>query len=770
MPSSNRRIIKLALKGLLASTVLCFIAVAVAMFHLTFQIEKRFSGKRWNIPSRVYSDTTPLFPGQTINRDSFLMKLANLGYKRVETTLSEKGTFTETPQKISFFLKDTFLKHFDRRGFPISIYLDENLITSIQQNETGKMIDYLELEPEELMLFFGPEREKRLLVSINQVPLYLQHAVISAEDRKFYTHFGIDPSGMLRALYKNLKEGKVKQGGSTLTQQLAKNYFLTPERTIIRKIKEILISLIIEGLYEKNEILEIYLNEIYFGQNGSVAINGIGEASYFYFGKDVSQLSIDESAILAGLIKAPNLYSPYANITRCKKRRDQVLRSMMENGWLSDGELERSLNIPVTSLGYRRYGKKAPYFMDYLAHQLEKLYAPETLKNDGLSILTTLDTQVQTVTENALENGLHRIEASIPALKKDNPLEKLQGVVIVMQPRTGNIIAMVGGRDYSISQFNRAVYAERQPGSAFKPFVFLSALDYFYPSTILNNTELSYTIDGETWSPKNYSDKFPSSVSMRQALAFSLNLATVDLAIKTGIQHILDTSHLFGFSTRFDAYPSLALGAYEVIPLELATAYCVFAADGVLPCPLSVRKVMDANGTVIERQHMEIKSITSPEKSFLISSMLETAVKEGTGKSLNGCGISFPVAGKTGTTNNSRDAWFVGYTPDILALVWVGFDNGDSLLSTGAYAALPIWAELIRNIPQYISGKNFKIPEGIEKIVVCRDSGLPANKNSCIKTEEEVFLKENVPKKHCPLHKQKGMIDNLLDRIKQIIQ
>ena len=306
-----------------------------------------------------------------------------------------------------------------------------------------------------------------------------------------------------------------------------------------------------------------------------------------------------------------------------------------------------------------------------------------------------------------------------PSLKRSKPEERLQGAITVMQPKTGYILAMVGGRDYTQSQFNRITQARRQPGSAFKPLVFLTALEEFTPTYELSNEPKSYEIDGKVWQPQNYEPIPEKRVSLRSALARSINLATVDLAMQVGLDRVVSTATSFGFSTPLKPYPSLALGACEVVPLELARAYCAFAADGVLPYPLSLKAVLDEEGTILERRHMRIRSVVSPAKAFIMCSMLKSAVTEGTARSLKNMGIVVPVAGKTGTTNGFRDAWFVGYTPDILALVWVGFDDGSSIHVAGSAAALPIWAELIKSIPQYISGNCFKVPPGVVKRIVC---------------------------------------------------
>jgi penicillin-binding protein 1B len=721
--------------------------------YLSSHIDERFSGRRWSIPSRVFSDVTILYPGQKINRTLFYEKLRRLGYRVVSHEPSNKGEFRTLAASVELFLHDFEVPSRRREGMCVKIRFVKNLIESIINLNNGEPIPILELEPEEVMLFFGHNRERRRLISINQVPQHVIYAVLAAEDSRFYQHRGLDPMGILRALYTNLRHVSIRQGGSTITQQLAKNYFLTPERTFFRKLKELFMSLTMEIMYEKNEILEIYLNEIYLGQKASEAINGIGEASFFYFDKSVEELSLIEGATIACLIRGPNYYSPYVDKRRCKKGRNLVLYAMKDKGWISDEELGIALLAPVKAVGYESYGKKAPYFIDYLAYQLTMLYSQQDLSSLGLSIYTTLDTQVQVAAERALQKGLIRLEKSNITLNRQDPTKKLQGAVIVMQPKTGYILAMVGGRNYSASQFNRITQARRQPGSAFKPFVYVSGLDKFTPASILSNKPETYEVDGNVWEPKNYAPVPEEKISVRNALAKSINLATVDLAMHVGLDHIAATANLFGFSIPPNPYPSLSLGAYEVTPLNLARAYCAFAADGVLSFPLSLKEVLDENGKVLEQRHASIKRIISPAKAFIISSMLRSVVDEGTARSLKDMGILFPVGGKTGTTNEYKDAWFVGYTPDILALVWVGFDGGSSIHASGARAALPIWAELISTLPQFVSGNWFKVPPGVVKRTVCSESGQLAIKNRCPHQVEEYFLADNVPLDYCSIHR-----------------
>ena len=440
---------------------------------------------------------------------------------------------------------------------------------------------------------------------------------------------------------------------------------------------------------QEKEIFEIYLNEIYLGQKGSVSINGVGEAAFFYFGKPVENLSLAEAATIAGLVKSPGLYSPYVSETKCREQRNKVLHDMEKLGHITQKQMDGAATEPVKTVGFTAYGKKAPYFVDYVSKQLPALYSPKFLSSQGLSIYTTVDTQVQEAAENALERGLARLEKTYPSLRRSNSERKLQGAIIVMQPKTGYILAMVGGRDYSTTQFNRATQARRQPGSAIKPFVYVTGLDQFTPATVLSNEQKTYEVNGESWKPHGKSSDSGKGIRMRDALARSDNLATVDLAMKIGLDKIVDTVKAFQFSTPVKPQLSLALGAYEVIPLELARAYCTFASDGVEPYPLSLKTLVDENGNVLEQRHMIIQNIISPAKAYVMSDMLRSVVTEGTAKSAKNMGITFPVAGKTGTTNDYRDAWFVGYTPDLLVLVWVGFDNGESVSAEGAVAALP---------------------------------------------------------------------------------
>jgi len=740
-PSTFRRL-ALAAAGLLLAGLLLVAAYGAYLF---VHVEKRFAGRRWSVPSRVYADTTLVFPGMGVDRGLFLRKLERLGYRDVGQRPRRQGEMHRDGASLEIFLNDLATPGGAREGFRVRLRLAAGRVAGLRRVDTGEDLPLLELEPEEIALFFGPEREQRRLVALNQVPPHLIQAVLAAEDNRFHQHHGLDWRGILRAAAVNLRHGELRQGGSTITQQLAKNYFLTPERTLRRKLRELLLSLVIELRYSKEEILEIYLNEIYLGQKGSVSVNGVGEAARFYFNKPVDHLSLGEAATLAGLIRGPNAYSPFLHPERCLQRRGQVLDAMLAAGRIAEAEHAAALREPIRPAEYEGEPRLAPYFVDFLATQLTELYTPEALASLGLAIHTTLDTMVQEAAEQALERGLAALETEIPENRRDDPAARLQGAVVVMQPKTGAVLALVGGRRYGVSQFNRAVSALRQAGSTFKPFVYLTALDRFTPVSPLVNEPRTYTVDGKPWSPKNFGGFAKPRLSLREALARSVNQATVDLAMQVGLERVRETAAAFGFTTPLHTYPSLALGALEVKPLELARAYCVFAAEGLKPFPLALREVRDEGGAALERRHMTVERVISPAQAYLMTSLLESAVRDGTARGLADLGIVIPAAGKTGTTNDSRDAWFVGYTPDLLALVWVGFDNGDPLQASGARAALPIWAALVRAVPHRLSGMEFRLPPGVVERTVCGADGFPAVDGTCAESLQEVFLEDHLP-------------------------
>jgi len=753
------------LTGLLLVALVLAAGLGLYAWRTAAQVEERFAGRRWSLPSRVYSDSALLYPGQNQGQAQLTRRLTDLGYRRVGAAPDAPGEFRQpTSVLLEIYLRDLATPNRQREGFPLRVSFSGGRIAGLNRMDNGQALDLVELEPLEIMQFFGPERETRRLVALKDVSPHLGHAVLAAEDADFYRHSGIDPVGILRALWVNLTHGGIRQGGSTITQQLAKNFFLTPERTIVRKLREMLIALILEAKYDKDTILEIYLNEVYLGQKGSVAIGGVAEGAEFYFGCSPADLTPAQAALLAGLIRGPNVYSPHRHPEAARSRRDLVLEAMAKQGWLDPVELALARRQGLDLAPYRPYHRLAPYFLDYVSRQLGELYPAEALTSLGLGIYTTLEPLAQAAAEEALSAGLERLEKAYPKLRRKDPKAALQGAVLVMEPRTGHILALVGGRDYARSQFNRAAQARRQPGSTFKPWVYLAGLEQFNPSTLLSNQATVYHLDGQRWAPENYDHSSGGSLRMRAALARSLNLPTVDLAMRVGLERVGEVARAFGLEAPRNPPPAMALGALETTPLELGRAYCALAAEGALPAPLSLKAVLAEDRRPLTRRPVTTRQAAEPARVHLVTSMLQSVVTEGTARNLK---PGFPLAAKTGTSNDYKDAWFVGYTPEFMALVWVGFDDGDSLGLSGAAAAMPIWSDLVRRCPWLGSGLDFSPPPGVVTQTICADSGQVAT-SACPHSMAEYYEEGHVPAEYCPQHRPAGAFDQLMKGVRDV--
>lgn len=718
-------------------------------FYLYMEVQNRFATRKWSIPSRVFSATVPIYPGQAFSLSDMQHMLDLRGYQEAYRDSLSPGEY-----KVG---RDSLLVHLRQFRFPgrtlpqqrVRFIFTKDKLAKVEGDNGG--IAFLELEPVEIARLFGPERESRLLINIKQVPPALINAVVAIEDHRFYEHPGVDWWGISRALWADLLAGRVVQGGSTITQQLVKNYFLEPEKSIKRKVLEASMALVLEALYQKDEILEMYMNEIYLGQRGSVAIHGMGEAARYYFGRNVEDLTLSEAATLAGMIRAPNFYSPLKNPEVCKERRNLVLKRMMDLGKISSREYQVAHAEPLRVAVSRLPLKVAPYFVDYVRQQLQELYDPEVLETAGLNIYTTLAPDMALAAEKAVSEGLAELEEKHPKLKADSPEKALQAVLIAVQPKTGSVLALVGGRDYGESNFNRALYAHRQPGSAIKPFVYLRALDEFTPVSWLPDELKTYSVGGQPWAPRNYNGRYQGRVLFQTALIKSLNAATVSLAMSVGLDNIVQTLHSLGIQSPLEPYPSLALGAFEVTPLELSEAYATLDNDGQKPHLLSLKEVVTESGEIQQRRNVDMVSVTTPAKCFIITNILEGVIQHGTAASLKRLGIDFPCAGKTGTTSDYRDSWFAGYTSDLLVMVWVGFDNNRSTHLSGATGAARIWARFVNEIRPWVHSQPFRIPPGVVERYVCLETGMLATKD-CPDRKLEYFLAGHVPDSYCTLH------------------
>ncbi len=768
----NRRI----RNTLLGVFTLCLLSIFFYTIHLNKVITDRFEGKRWHLPSKVYSDTLAIYPGFNVSRPTFIEKLKRLNYRQTEAFPKQKGDYVWEEDHIAIFLHDFDYPKKPFKGFPVRLSLKGDEISTITSLETGQELYLFELEPELLSGIFNQSWEERDLVKLGEVPAHLPDAIIAVEDARFYSHIGLDFRSILRAFVANLKEGEVVQGGSTLTQQLVKNFFLTQERTWSRKFNEALMALILEIQYSKDEILETYLNEIYMGQQGSMSIHGVGKASQFFFGKNVEDLKLGESALLAGLIKSPNALSPYQNPDRAEKRRQWVLIKMLEQEKIKEASYQEALAHEVQPRGFVGRFHRAPYFIDFVKQQLQKHYPPEILYSDGLQIFTTLDPDIQRQAEKSLQGGLAQLEADFPTLKRAEPKEQIQGSVVVVQPQTGYVKALVGGRDYGVSQFNRVTQARRQPGSLFKPFVYLAGISQkvsginepITGATLLDDSPTSIPVieqgQKKDWMPENYDHTFHGQVTLRTALESSLNVATVNLAQSIGNDKISQTASSLGISSPLDQVPSLALGTSEVTPLEMATAYTTLANQGIKTTLLSIKQVVDKDGQILQNKNIQVKQVVSPQNAYLLTYLLQGVVDHGTASGVRRLGYTGPAAAKTGTTSDYRDAWFVGYTPELLGLVWVGFDKNDTTYLTGSRAALPIWVDLMQKVSSG-THPDFLPPSKIVFRNIDPQTGLLTSFR-CPRGVEEAFLEGTEPKKRCG-EKTEGIMNwfkNLFNR------
>jgi penicillin-binding protein 1A len=596
--------------------------------------------------------------------------------------------------------------------------------------------------------------ENRTPVKLASVPEVLIKALIATEDTRFYSHGGLDYRGIARAVVRNVRSGKVLEGGSTLTQQLAKVLFLTPERSYLRKLKEMTLALKIEQRYTKQEILTLYLNQIYFGSGAY----GIEAAAQTYFGKQAKDLNIAECALLAGIPRSPKYYSPFRSRENALARRKHVLDRLVKTAAISPAQSEEAKQAPLPAQPAIQHKgpAPAPYFVEYIRQKVEERFGSSILYSGGLNIYTSINNTLQGYAERSMLAGLEKLEAKLDR-KGKKAQQPLQAAIIAIEPSTGHIRAMVGGRDFNKSQFNRAWQALRQPGSAFKPIVYAAAIDRGYSAAdLLSDTPMIIKIDSKkTWTPENFTKTYQGDVTLRKALAQSLNVPTVRMLSKIGIDETIRFARTLGIRSSLRPVLPLALGSSDVTLLELTAAYAVFANSGVRRDPVSILLITDSNGRVLYANDSIPVQALKPETAYLVTNLLKGVVDRGTGWKARELGR--PVAGKTGTTNDYRDAWFIGYTPTLVSGVWVGYDDQRSLgpKATGSRAALPIWLEFMKYAHQGQEPVDFSAPESIIYRNIDPRTGLLSTEQ-CRSSLREAFLPGTEPRKYC---EEQGALD-----------
>ncbi len=735
---SVRRVLGVAvLAGALAATAVVGEAV----------VRARLDAPLARAPTRIYARPVALRRGTGVDAGALARHLDRIGYRESRRGSVGPGEYRRADDRWIVGLRPfpalgrgtaaTALIRFDWDG----------VIRRIEDAE-GSALDVLLLEPEVIATVDGDQRESREPVALSAVPQTLVDAILAVEDRRFFEHSGLDLTRILGAAVANLRAGGVVQGGSTISQQLAKNLFLSARRSPIRKIREAAMAVALEARYDKARLLEAYLNEVYFGQDGGYAIRGVGSAARYYFGKDVNRLSLAEAALLAGIVRGPNLYTPLRHPEAARDRRDLALRLMHEQGRIDDREYARARRA---SLGVRRTPRDPPlarHFVDLVAGELVESLGRGARR--GHAVFTTLDPDLQRAAERAVRDGLRDVDEALRVGRRD---VRPEAALVALDPWTGDVLALVGGREYGQSQFNRAVHARRQPGSAFKPIVALAALGRARPgdppaftlASVLEDQPLAVETPVGLWEPDNYDGRFRGAVTLRDALERSLNVPFARLGLAVGAERIAETGRALGIASPLRAVPSLALGTSEVTPLELTRAFGVLAAAGTRASTRMIALVTDASGnTRGGARHAGERVVEAPE-AYLVTSALEGAVERGTGQALRRYGNRGAIAGKSGTSSDWRDAWFVAYSPSIAVGAWVGYDDARSLGLTGSRAALPI----VGRVLAAAGGRDgaFPVPDGVEFVEVNPETGLRAGYGCW--GESEVFLAGTGPSERC---------------------
>ena len=737
-------------------------------------IDARLHGERDRAVPRIFARPLTLQTGQNMTQAELIGRLNDVGYaqrSRVERTgdfalernsivlLSRGGDQAGKVVTVSFPEPPVIRKKTAKPPPP-----PQQRITKIQAQ--SKALERVELDAPLLTAMMTGSREKRRRVALETIPARMTEAVLAIEDRRFYYHPGVDPIRMVGAMFTNVfGDRPYLVGGSTITQQLARNFFLTEQmqleqqtrqRSYGRKILEQFMSLILETKASKDEILELYLNDVYLGNRGSFALHGVAEASKIYFGKDVRNLTLSEAALIAGIIQSPFNHSPFNNPERARDRRNIVLGAMVDAGYITADAAERAKQEPIAVVA-RSVDNEAPYFIDYVADALDASFPGVVSKPGALDIYTTLDLNLQRYAQEAVSAGIANVDA-ILSRRKRGPKRVAQAALVALDPRSGEILAFIGGRSYNQSQFNRAATARRQVGSTFKPFVYVAAFEKaadeggdITPATLVHDEPTTWTFDNQEWTPRNYDGEYDGAITLRRALAMSRNVAAVKVAEQTGYDRVVSLWKKAKVGGTVDPYPSVALGVIELTPLEVAEAYTVFPNRGTLKKVRSIVSI--TSGEDVAKPKIEAgPNVARPSTAFLVTHMMRSVLNEGTGAGARANGFSADAAGKTGTTNELRDAWFVGFTPELLTVVWVGLDDNQPLGLSGAQAALPIWTSFMKNAVAGRTGSSFDAPDGVTFVEIDRDTGKIATP-ICPRLTTEAFLSGTEPLGQCELHR-----------------
>jgi penicillin-binding protein 1B len=741
----------------LAGPLLVLMGV-LGYYYVTFSrmIDARMHGEMQRVDPRVFARPFEVYRGQSFTPGQLVDRLNELGYAN-RARAEQSGEFTVGRDTVVIVPREG-----DHKGQTVRIVFGARSARS-EKTKEPTAVDHLEIigaktRPERVILdtslitaLITTAREKRRDVPLQLIPQHMVQAVMAIEDRRFYDHVGVDPIGIAAAVwgYASGKDARMR-GGSTITQQLIKNTFLTHERSPIRKLQDQFMALILERKLTKDQILELYLNDVYLGQRGSYAVHGVAEAARLFFGKHISNVSLSEAALIAGTIQSPPRLSPFDHPDRAQERRNVVLQAMGEAGFISADAATRASHEPVQIVA-RALESEAPYFVDYISQELQDKYSAVASTVD---VYTTLDLHLQRLAHDAIRDGLTRVDELLAKRKR----QKAQAALIAIDPRTGDVLAMVGGRSYNQSQYNRAVSARRQPGSVFKPFVYLAAFEHAMsegrtdvtPATVVIDEPTTFMFNDQPWDPANYEKDYDGPITLRRALAMSRNVATIKVAETTGYGEVAGLWRKVGTGTSPRPYPAIALGVFEATPYEIASAYTLFPNGGTMKPLRSILRLV-SGGQDVQLQSPAPKTIARKDTTFLVTNMMRSVLNEGTGAGARAAGFTPDAAGKSGTTNDLRDAWFVGFTPELLTVVWVGLDDNQPLGLSGSQAALPMWTSFMVRALAGRESPPFQTPEGITFVDIDRDTGLLAGP-ACPRVFSEGFIQGTEPRELCHLH------------------
>ncbi|GLZ89085.1 penicillin-binding protein 1B [Metapseudomonas resinovorans] len=677
--------VKLGLVGL--------VVLAGFAIYLDAVVQEKFSGKRWTVPAKVYARPLELFVGLKLSKDDFLKELDALGYRR-ESVSNGPGAAAVSGSTVDLNTRGFQFYEGAEPAQRVRVRFSGDYVAGLSQ-ASGADLAVTRLEPLLIGGLYPAHHEDRVLIKLDQVPAYMVETLVATEDREFFNHHGVSLKSIARAFWINATAGELRQGGSTLTQQLVKNFYLTSERSISRKATEAMMAVLLELHYDKREILEAYLNEVFLGQDGQRAIHGFGLASQYFFSQPLAELKVDQIALLVGMVKGPSYYNPRRFPERALERRNLVIDLLAEQSVITPAEAAAAKAKP---LGVSKRGSLAdssyPAFLDLVKRQLRQDYREEDLTEEGLRIFTSFDPILQSKAETSLDETLKRLAGR-------KGVDQVESAMVVSNPETGEIQALIGSRQPRFAGFNRAVDAVRPIGSLIKPAIYLTALErpsqYTLTSWVADEPFSVKGQDGQVWRPQNYDRRAHGTIYLYQGLANSYNLSTAKLGLELGVPNVLKTLERLGVSREWPAYPSMLLGAGALSPMEVATMYQTLANGGFNTPLRAIRSVLTAEGEPLKRYPFQIQQRFDPGAIYLVQNAMQRVMREGTARSVySQLPSSLTLAGKTGTTNDSRDSWFAGFSQDLLAVVWLGRDDNGKTPLTGATGALQVWTSFMR--------------------------------------------------------------------------